>query len=278
MDKINMKNNKLLYLIIVLSIFIFSGCMNSTIAVIDQPIDVSIQDYTGEIVDMKLVKYLGNVTLSQKLTQGDRYVQFVAGHGLVKGDVLNIFCENRLVQNNVENVNVNNITLAIRSDINCETGTTIKKGTSKANTIGTLSNPELFCLDLTGYDGISFDITRMIIFIQDNSPMDSSLFGGLNKLTYPVSYVIYDGMIKNLFAAAANGAFELRSYDVSYSDKAPAGFYGVRIRKSFNGQDKNGAVLRIHGRDNDKICLENVVDLTGLTDYQNVVQGHYVTD
>jgi len=269
---------KLKYILISLVLLLLSGCSQTSIAVVNEPLDVSIQDYVGEIVDMKLIKDLGNVTLSRNLVVNDRYMQLNAGHGLTTGMVLNIFCENRLVQNNVENVNVNNITLAMRSDISCDSGTIIKKGVSNANTIGTLSSPESFCLDMTGYNNISIDITRIIINIEDNNVMDNSLFGGLPKLTYPVVYRVYDGMIKNLFPASTNGAFRLRTFDVAYDDKAPSGLYGLTIRRSFNGADKNGAVIRLHAIDNDKLCMENVVSLTGLTKFENVVQGHYVTD
>ena len=265
--------------ILILSIAIlFSAYQISITYIANDSLDVNIQDYMGEIVDMKLIKDLGSVTLAKDLTVNDRYMQLNAGHGLTTGMVLNIFCENRLVQNNVENVNINNITLTMRSDINCDSGTIIKKGVSNANTIGTLASPELFCLDLTGYNNISFDITRMIINIEDNSAMDNALFGGLPKLTYPIVYRVYDGMIKNLFSASTNGAFRVRAYDLDYDDKAPSGFYGITIRRSFNGADKNGAVIRLHAADNDKFCMENVVSLTGLTKFENVVQGHYVTD
>jgi hypothetical protein len=64
--------------------------------------------------------------------------------------------------------------------------------------------------------------------------------------------------------------------DLTYSDKAPAGFYGMRVRRSFNGPDKNDVVIELEKDTSDELQLIIQDNLTGLTSFKIVAQGHRV--
>ena len=75
-----------------------------------------------------------------------------------------------------------------------------------------------------------------------------------------------------IFCFKSNQEIKQFCYDVAYSDKAPAGSFGLVARISFGGQSKHGVVLRIS--DDDVIQWVVQDDLTELTSLKVSVQGH----
>ena len=65
-------------------------------------------------------------------------------------------------------------------------------------------------------------------------------------------------------------------YDVVYSDKAPAGYFGLNFRRTFGGQNKNGVVIRLCADDSDTLQVIIQDDLTDLDDFSVIAQGHIV--
>lgn len=53
---------------------------------------------------------------------------------------------------------------------------------------------------------------------------------------------------------------------------------GSVFRRSFAGQDKNGVVIRLNGDQGDEFQVIVQDNLTGLTHFRTVVQGHVVED
>jgi hypothetical protein len=66
----------------------------------------------------------------------------------------------------------------------------------------------------------------------------------------------------------------LLCFDAQYTTRAPAGENGFRFRNSYAGQSKHGGVLRLAPSDTLDIILQD--DITGLTDFQMMAQGHVV--
>lgn len=126
---------------------------------------------------------------------------------------------------------------------------------------------------------VDWDITRVLLSLTDATAMDDGTFGGIaGGLTNGVVFRRIDGTWKNLFAAKTNGDLAAHAYDVQYIDNTlgPGGLYGLRMRRSFNGDDKNGVAIRLVSSSDDEFQLIIQDDLTGLNDMQCIVQGHVV--
>jgi len=123
-----------------------------------------------------------------------------------------------------------------------------------------------------------WDIVRMIGAIIDGTSMDDAKFGGIGPLTNGVVFRKKNGIYKNLFTAKSNGQMALRMYDVSYADKAPSGSFGLRFRRTWNGRDKSGVVVRLNAEDGDTFQCVIQDDLTGLDSFNVVIHGQVVLD
>lgn len=126
--------------------------------------------------------------------------------------------------------------------------------------------------------GTEFDITGIIFHIIDNAAMDTETFGGIPKLTKGIVLRVENTITKNIFNVKSNGDFADHIYDVAFDDKAPAGAYSFRCRKTFAGQPNSGVTVRLNTDTSDKLVLIVQDDLTDLTDFHVVVQGHVVVD
>ena len=109
--------------------------------------------------------------------------------------------------------------------------------------------------------------------------MDDGKFGGITGgLTNGIFFRVKNGTTKNIFNAKTNGDLAAHMFDLNYVDDTlgPSGQYGLRGRRTFGGQSKNGVVIRLNSETND--IFECVVqdDLTDLTNFQIIVQGHIV--
>jgi hypothetical protein len=168
-------------------------------------------------------------------------------------------------------INVNAITLDRPITNDYPIGTPVCEVTSNMAVTGTLAAPVSFKIappDLTVWQ-----ITRYLLSIVDNSTMDDGLFGSLPSLTNGVTLratttagrTVSFGNWKN------NGDIKLDMYDVEYSDKAPAGEYGLRGRWTFT---KAEVISEIDGSDplqNMEILIQD--DLSDLTSFKMRAQG-----
>ena len=110
-----------------------------------------------------------------------------------------------------------------------------------------------------------------------NSAGSDALFGNLTALTRGVVLRKADGINHTIFNAKTNGDFALRMYDIAYTDRAvPSQSYGLRGRSTFAGQDKRGVVIRLDGDNSEELELLVQDDLSTLTSFRIVAQGHVV--
>lgn len=137
---------------------------------------------------------------------------------------------------------------------------------------------------------LKWDIVRVIMtFVgpgfgtpPDNQPDDTTFGAAGPALTKGLVWRKENGNHKNIFNAKTNADFRVRMYDVSYQDANKNGDFGVSIRRTFGGQDKNGVVIRLENDidpDNaDKFIMIIQDDLTDHVFIQAVVQGHVILD
>ena len=120
--------------------------------------------------------------------------------------------------------------------------------------------------------GVTVDVTRIMIYIQDATVMDDAKFGGLTSLLNGVVLRKNDGVITNIWNIKNNGSFGLHAYDTAYTDKAPAGSYGFRARNTYAGQDKHGTTIRLAPGEKLEVLVQD--NLVGLQFFYMMAQGH----
>jgi hypothetical protein len=234
-------------------------------------LNVVLQDQSTFIVDLYLHKIDASVTIGSNTSIDDVDVTFSAGHGISVGDLICFKEGVRFYQGIVLVVNVNLITLDTPLDFAYTTAATASRGSNDAAVDGS-GTTQVFSIQPPA--SATWDVTRLIFHIEDQTVMDSSKFGGITALTNGVVVRKKNTTYQNIFNIKSNGDFAHRAYDIAYDDKAPAGTYGFRCRNTFGGQDKRGVVVRLDGDDSDEIQVLVQDDLTGLVHFHIIAQGH----
>jgi hypothetical protein len=249
---------------------------------------VNIQDQTSKPIDALFAKEVSPFTLEVDTVESTKTVMsytFTAttGHGIssptggVNNEVLILdVLTDRALFAEVLNVTGDVITIDRPIDHVFPSG-----GAAPAvcRIVGTNMNvdgsttPQIFTLRA---GSVPIDFTRFILTMTSGTSMDDNKFGGMTKLTRGVVMRENNGFNKTIFNWKTNGEIAQWCYDTSYSDRAPAGFYGFRARTTFGGQSKHGVVLRVSDDDVLQIVVQD--DLTGLATLRVCGQGHEVTD
>jgi hypothetical protein len=242
-----------------------------------QTVDVFIQDQSTDTVDYLMTQTINTVTLASNTILGSRDIELSGVHGVVVGNIIELTEGNRFYQGEVVTVVADDITLDTPLDYAFTTAATGARTNASMNVNGSVT-AQIFDVSPPAVAGVRWDVTRMIVNIQDNDQMDTGAFGGLAKLTNGVVIRQVNGVRKNQFNIKTNGEWAERSFDIGYDDKAPAGTFGFRCRRTWGGQDKNGVVIRLDGSAGG--AIQHIVqdNLTGLTEYRIVIHGHVVED
>lgn len=236
-------------------------------------LDIAIQDQTTEIIDMFFHENLGLFTLAAPVAVNDTALTVVSGHGVVAGQMVTLEEQDHWFQSEVTSVGATTINLAVLTDSAFTVGCRCEYGPYNMNVDGSVT-PRIFKVDTHALVTTEWDITRILMGIVDDNSMDDGKFGGIAALTNGIVLRIVDGKTKNLFNARTNGELALRAYDLTYADKAPAGLYGLRMRSTFSGMDKRGVTIRLGPGDELQLIVRD--DLTGLTSFNIIAQGHVV--
>lgn len=242
-------------------------------------LDVSVQDQTSQVVDLHLMNVLASVTLANPVSVDDLTIDLEAGHGFVAaaGETICLQEGSNFYQAEVLSVATNEITVDTPVDSAFTVAATAQRGSNLLNVDGS-STPVVFRVSPQNLTGIQWDIVRIIFQITDDVAMDDGKFGGIAALTNGIVVRAKDGNTKNIFNAKSNGELASHMYDVVYSDKAPAGEYGLRARRTFGGQSKNGVVIRLVGSDSDELQVLVQDNLSALLTFTAIAQGHIVEE
>lgn len=240
-----------------------------------QAVRVSVQDQYSDIVDLYMHKDLNSFTLASDASIGDYTVTLTAGHSFVVGNVLCLKEGTRFYQGRVLVVATNVITLDSPIDYAfTASGATGQRSEHDMAVNGSVTRQEFH---ITPPTDTVWDVVRVIFHIEDDTAMDDGLFGGIAALTKGCVLLYRNGHAKNIFNVKTNGEFAERTYDREYVAKPPAGTgHAMNIRRTFGGQEKNGVVIRLDGATGDELVMIIQDDLTGLSHFHGVVQGHVV--
>ena len=123
---------------------------------------------------------------------------------------------------------------------------------------------------------VSIDVTRFIFAIECSTEPDDSLFGNLPALTNGI-VLRHNSVtlgIHNFWNIKKNGDMAAFNYDVTYTDKAGGGLFAVRCLMTYNAQPYHGVTVRLNPGDKIELIVQD--DLTDLSTFKVVVQGHVV--
>jgi len=273
------------YISLILVLFLFTGCADAYVndgvlrnesgdsILEDGNVPVVLQDQTTDPLEFYMMQMINNVTIAINTNIDDRNITLIAGHGFLVGEWLCLQETNKLYQGQVLAVVGDVITVDTPLDFNFSVNAFGCRSIINMAVDGS-ATPQIFRVKpIPGEWDVEWDITRIICSITDGSAMDTSKFGGLPALTNGVVLRKKDGVFKNLYNVKTNGQYADIAYDVSFDDRAPAGFFGFRVRKTWAGQAKSGVAIRLDSLKDEE--LQNLIqdDLTGLNTYFCRVMG-----
>ncbi len=236
------------------------------------PLPVEIALVHKEGVNQLFSKFTGtNTTLSAAASVGDTSITFtsVAGYSLEDQIILTGNGATERFHFHIKLIVSNVITLDRPLDNAHPIGTNVKSISTDLRGLGTITSPESY--KITPPTGEIWQMTRLIINVTDATSMDDGRFGGMTAL--PNGYVLRafrDGIFETGTIWKTNGDMALDQYDITYTDKAPAGQFGLRGRWTFT---KAEFIVELNGDTGDYIEVLNQDVTTDLLSFNIKGQG-----
>lgn len=244
----------------------------------DRGVSVYVQDQTTQPISLQFLTNRVAVTLSVNTVIDDYIITLNTGHGVVIGDVLELFKTgtSEFMQANVTAVNVDDIT--VDQPINrvyTPSGTTSLKASNSLLVDGSVT-PVIFSVKpLPSQVG---DVVRIMFAITGTSAMDFETFGSESVLDNGcvVRVKNSDGTYNNLFNFKANGSLILQGFDYSFLENNANNSRGFNSRITWGGQSKHGVVIRLDGDLNEEMQIVVQDDLSSgdNTTFRIQAQGH----
>jgi len=241
-------------------------------------VDVDVQDYTGELLDLIAGIEQQEITLTSDTEVDDIIINVANTASLSAGSYLFLNEDGRTYESRILSTTATTITLNDPLDYAYTTAAVGYGALQNLNVNGSVTAQTAFIRPAAG---VKWHITRMLVEIVDNADMNDTLFGGIPALTNGVLFRISNGVTKNLFSVRDNGDFALRSFDANYSEAGNPGLglTAFRVRKTFT---RSGAVIELDGKEGGETAdqLEVIIrdDLTALSRFNVIFQGHVVTE
>lgn len=243
---------------------------------------VSIEDQRSRMLDLDFIRALGapnslgvatvidnrNVTLADATGFSDKDVI-----GIFSGDGEGEFFFARQIGAPAGNV----LTLDTPLDRVFPVGGNVIRATDNlASAAGSAAAPLVYQIGPVGAGTeVIVDTTRICGYIQDGTTMDDAMFGSIaGGLTYGIVLRHNNNEINTIWNAKTNGRLALLcASDLNYTDRAPSGSHGARLRNTFAGQEKHGVVVHLLPGDTLEILVQDpeIIDLEVLN---FMAQGH----
>lgn len=211
---------------------------------------------------------------SVAITSGDTVIQladttgFTASSSMIIKDIDGKVKEHHFV---IVSVTLNtSITVNRPVDLNYTTGATLEIVVINMNVSGTLSSPKIYSI-APPVDEV-WHVRSLHISILDNVAMDDNTFGGLTKLTNGVA-LLERRSSNRLVTFWQNHAQIIEdAFQSSYTNNAPAGFYGFSAAWDFKAS--SGSIVRLDGALGDSLDILIQDNLSGLASFYAKAQGH----
>ena len=212
----------------------------------------------------------GSTNPSSAITSKDRVFTVDSPTGFIVGDW--IYIREGLIYEmlplQIKVISGNDFTVNRPIDRSYTTASTVDKVAINMNVDGSVT-PVAF--RLTPPAGEVWQITRIIPYMLDATSMDDGKFGGMTAL--PNGTLLRsarNGAITTAAVWQTNGDMAGDMFDLNYSEKAPAGSYGLRGRWTFTNL---AVIIELVGNDGDYAELLVEDDLTPLDVFSMKVQG-----
>ena len=242
-------------------------------------VDAQISDQTTEVINLKVTRFIQSIDLVAPASKDDLTITISSGVQPSLGNVLCLKENTSFYQGEILAVVANGINWDVTLDTPLDAPFSTLGGCSERSSNlavdGSVTPVEFSVSPVNLSDGVEWDITRIIGTIISATSMDDGRFGGIaGGLPNGLVVRYTDGVTKNIFTVKTNGDLATQMYDVAYSDKAPAGEYGLRFRRTFAGQSKSGVAIRLKASLGDALTIIVQDDLSSLVDFSVVVHGH----
>lgn len=207
---------------------------------------------------------------------------------------LEIWEGNLIYQGEIESVLVNDVTLATPIQFPFTTAATvyIVDINQNRNFTGTGINQQEYSIAPGAAFTSNLLINRFIVTMLHTGESDSSLYGDLAELTNGVYFCgegtrfpSETGLTGNLslgnclFNMKKNSDYESTAYDVQFRPKSgnpSAGtLFGTTVRKTFNGEDKNGVAIPVQSNRNESTVAIFRDNLDTLSQHRIRVMGRF---
>lgn len=253
-------------------------------------VNVEVQDQASEIIDLLMHEVLDDVTLLADYAINDQILDIEStGYVPVVGDYLCLKEGTAFLQTAILNVSPlggNQYRVVVDQPLDfayTTAGGCSIQNVNLATAVGSIGAPKTFFLSPeTLNDNVVWDITRATFIMIGPGPVsdpapDDTRFGTIDALTNGIVARATDGITKNLFNAKTNADLRIRcGGDLNYIAANKQGEYSVVGRRTFSGQEKNGVVIRMSAKTNDRIEVIIQDDLTDLSVFNVNIQGHVV--
>jgi hypothetical protein len=242
-------------------------------------VPVNIQDQHTTALDLRFIQAQGApTTLAAAAAPEDTTIDLASAVGFVANNVVGLFSTTGIFYfgRQVGAPVGNTITLDTPIDKDFQIGDNVVRALDNMAVNGAAAT-QIFQIGPVGAGtGVEIDITRILGIIVDEVAMDDGKFGGIAALTNGVVLRQNNDVISNIWNVKTNGDFGLLCYDTAYTDRAPGGENAIRFRNTYAGQDKHGVTIRLEAGDTLEVLIQD--DLSALTSFHMMAQGHVVTD
>lgn len=237
---------------------------------------VFINDQITPILSVPMLREINTTSLAVNAVVENKTVTLQPGHGAVPGNMLEVATVDTGVFFQSEIISVNGDVIGLDQPINYPYLTSdIAVISNRDMNVNGSVTPQVFSiLPLPSQRG---DIVRIIFEIQDDMDMDFTTFGGLAKLINGCVLRINngDGTFRNVFNFKDNGDIISQSFDHLFLlPKQGGSIRGFTARLTWGGQSKHGVVIRLDGSIGESLELIIQDNLTLLTRFRIIAQGH----
>jgi len=233
--------------------------------------DVMVQDQHTDIINYYLRIPIKTLAIATNTTKNAYTITVTDATGVVAQTFVELQQNTRAFQARILNVNGNILTLDTPLDYAYTTVANILNFTNNLAVDGSSTPVVTSIYPIAGYTG---HITTILFAMTLTAAGADNLFGNLTALTKGIVLRKSNNIDHTIFNAKTNGDLALRMFDVSYTDRAtPSQVFG--LRGIFKIKERTGCVIKLDGATNDRLDLIIQDNLTSITSFRVVVQGHF---
>ena len=225
--------------------------------------------------DYYLYQTIATPVISSTASVGDIVIDVVSSTGVVAGHVITFYEGISMFQSIVVSTTATTITFASTIDFEYTADSLVEAGLWSMNVNGSVTT-QVFSIKAPPLAAI--DVHTINLSMLDSSPMDDGLFGGITALA-PEDGLLFrfvNNITKNLALIINNlGIWEI-GFTLDYSEKAPAGQYGLRARRDV--PNINGVTVFINSGGESEFQIHIRSNLTDLDLVACTINGHLIVD